>query len=128
MTLGQKIEAFFQLREHKQKAEAEFKQSLERVNDALDLLESELLSTMNEQGVDRLSCAAGTVFQSKRTSETIQDRDTYMKFVVENDLLSVACDIKANKTFVGDFISEHGAPPPGVKYSEILKLNARRGS
>lgn len=125
MTTAQKVEAYIKLRDHKAAANEEFKASMERTNQAMERLEAELLAELNASGANSLACPAGTVYRQTQLSATVENRDEFREFCVSRGLWE-AMDIKANKTFVREFMDENGQPVPGVKVTQTLTVGIRR--
>jgi len=125
LTPAERVAAYIRLRDYKKAAEEEFKKSLKRVNDAMEKLEGELLNDLNASGANSLSCDAGTVYKNTQLSATVENREAFREYVVKNELWE-AMDIKANKTFVKEFMEREGAPLPGVKVTQIATVGVRR--
>lgn len=125
LTPAERVAAYIRLRDYKKAAEEEFKNSLKRVIDAMEKLEGELLNDLNASGANSLSCDAGTVYKNTQLSATVENREAFREYVVKNDLWE-AMDIKANKTFVKEFMEREGAPLPGVKVTQIATVGVRR--
>lgn len=125
LTPAERVAAYIRLRDYKKAAEEEFKKSLKRVNDAMEKLEGELLNDLNASGANSLSCDAGTVYKNTQLSATVENREVFREYVVKNDLWE-AMDIKANKTFVKEFMEREGTPLPGVKVTQIATVGVRR--
>lgn len=125
LTPAERVAAYIRLRDYKKAAEEEFKKSLKRVNDAMEKLEGELLNDLNASGANSLSCDAGTVYKNTQFSATVENREAFREYVVKNDLWE-AMDIRANKTFVKEFMEREGTPLPGVKVTQIATVGVRR--
>ena len=125
LTPAERVAAYIRLRDYKKAAEEEFKNSLKRVIDAMEKLESELLNDLNASGANSLSCDAGTVYKNTQLSATVENREAFREYVVKNDLWE-AMDIRANKTFVKEFMEREGTPLPGVKVTQIATVGVRR--
>lgn len=126
MTPAQKVAAYIKLRDYKKAAEEEFKNSLKRTNDAMEKLEGDLLNHLNETGANSLACDEGTVYKNVQVSATVENREVFRAYIEENDLWEAA-DIRANKTFVRDFMDRMGTPVPGVKVTQVATVGVRRG-
>jgi hypothetical protein len=126
MTPAQKVAAYIKLRDYKKAAEDEFKLSLKRTVDAMDKLEADLLSHLNDTGANSLACDEGTVYRNIQFSATVENREAFKAYVEENSLWE-AMDIRANKTFVREFMDKTGTPLPGIKVSQLATVGVRRG-
>lgn len=125
MTPAQKVAAYIKLRDYKKAAEDEFKKSLQRTVDAMDKLEGELLDHLNTTGANSLSCDDGTVYRNIQTSATVENREAFREYVQAHDLWE-AMDIRANKTFVKEFMEREGSPLPGIKVTQLATVGVRR--
>lgn len=124
-TPAEMVDSYIKLRDFKKRAEEELKSSLERVNKAMEVLEGEMLDHLNQTGATSIACAAGTVYRNTQFSATVENRDEYLAHCRENDQWE-ALDIKANKTFVREYMEHNGSPPPGVKVTQIATVGVRR--
>lgn len=127
LTPGQLVEAYVKLRDHKKQAEEAFKKSLERTIQAMDKIEAMLLDALNVAGADSLACPGGTAYKNTQTSATVKNRDAFLKHVIEHEAWD-GLDVKANKTYVKEYIAETGETVPGVEVTEILTVGVRRKS
>lgn len=125
MTPAQKVAAYIKLRDHKKNAEEEFKKEMEPVEKAMEKLEGDLLQHLNDTGASSLACDDGTVYRINNLSATVENREAFRDFVLKHDLWE-AMDIKANKTFVKEFMEEHGQALPGLKVTQLAKVGIRR--
>jgi hypothetical protein len=127
MTPAQKVAAYIRLRDYKKAAEDEFKKSLQRTVDAMEKLEAEMLDHLNTTGANSLACDDGTVYKNIQMSATVENREAFRGYVAENDLWE-AMDIRANKTFVREFMEKTGTALPGVKVTSIATVGVRRSN
>lgn len=124
LTPAQKVAAYIKLRDHKKAAEESFKDSLKRVVEAMAKLEAELLQHLIDTGASSLAAdGVGTVYRNTRVSATVEDRAAFRKFCQQHD---EAMDLKANVTFVKEFMEEHGQPVPGIKVTQMHTVGVRR--
>lgn len=126
-TPAAKVAMYVKLRDHKRAAEEEFKKSMERVNQALTKLEGELLAHLDETGGTSLKCKEGTVYKSTTLNCSVEDRDAFLEYVV-NEGKWDALDVKANKTFVKELMEAESPIPPGIKTSQYTSIGVRRAS
>lgn len=125
LTPAEKVAAYIYLRDHKKAAEDEFKKSLERTTQAMEKLEGELLQHLQETGAQSLACEAGTVYRNTQLNATVENRDDFLKFINKHKAWE-ALDVKANKTFVREYMEEHGDVIPGVKVTQRATVGVRR--
>jgi hypothetical protein len=98
---------------------------LKPYKEAQDKLERLLLGHLCEINAQNISTAYGTVSQLHFKSASIEDGTAFMDYVIENQAWDLL-DRKANKKAVEDFIKSNNSLPPGVKFSDALKLGLRR--
>jgi len=120
-----KVEQYVQLRDYKDKANKEFKESMTRVNEAMAKLEGELMKALDDQGVDSIAGKTGTAYIKTQTSASVKDREEFLKFVFSTKNLELL-DVRANKKIVRE-LGELGTAVPGVNYTEIKQVGVRRG-
>jgi len=125
MTPADKVAAYIRLRDHIKASEDEFKLSMKRPRDAMEKLEAELLTHLDETGANSLSCDNGTVYKSTATTATVENREAFRAFVIEQNMWE-AMDIRANKTFVREYMEEKGDILPGLKVTQVATVNIRR--
>ena len=125
MNTQERISNYVRLREHKKKADAEFKRSMERVNAAMQKLEGELMKDIDASGGDSLSGPEGTVYTTTKSTASVKDRDAFLAFVFSTKNLEVL-DVRANKAIVRE-LGTAGTVVPGVKYTECKVIGVRKG-
>ena len=124
MTPAQRIEAYVRLRDYKKQQQEAFAKSMERTNQAMQLLENQLLQDLDASGAQSLACGAGTVYRTIQLSATVEDREEFMKHVRAHDNWDIL-DVKANKTAVREIL-EAGGSVPGVKITQYAQVGIRR--
>lgn len=126
MTPADMVDAYIRLRDHKKAADDEFKKSMEKVNLAMEKLEGKMLEFLQTSGGDSIKCKAGTVYRNTQYSASVDNRDAFLKWIEETGN-SEALDVKANKTFVKEFVTNTGGDiPPGVKFTQMHTVGVRR--
>lgn len=125
LTPAEQVGAYIRLRDFKKSAEDEFKKSMTKVNTAMDKLEAELLDNLNTTGANSLSCDSGVVYKNTHLSATVENRDVFLTHVRKNELWE-ALDLKASKTFVKEYMEEHGVSLPGLKVTQVATVGVRR--
>lgn len=124
MTPAEMIDKYVQIRDHKKKVTDEFALTLKPVNDAMEKLENMLLDALNTGQLESIKSEFGTAYKSTVTSATVKDRDAFLDFVLKQRQLE-ALDVRANKTFVKEYMDKVG-PIPGVEMSSMSKIGVRR--
>jgi len=125
MTPAQMVAAYIKLRDFKKAAEDEFKTSMKRTHEAMEKLEAMLLDQLNQTGANSLACDDGTVYRNMQMSATVENREAFREYVQAHDLWE-AMDIRANKTFVKEFMERNGTPLPGIKVTQLATVGVRR--
>ena len=116
---------YIKLRDTKKEMDEAHKKSTAKLVQAMDKLEGALLEFLDASGAQNLASPAGTVFKQVQTTATVADKEAFMGFVRETEQWD-ALDIKANKTFVKDYMDENKEVPPGVKVSQIACVGVQR--
>jgi hypothetical protein len=125
VTVAEKVQQYIRLRDYKKAADEEFKKSMERVNKAMGVLETELHQMLLESGADHIGCETGTVYLRTELSCTVDDRDAFLQYCIENEEWD-ALDVKANKTFARELMHKGETLPPGVNVSTYQTVGVRR--
>lgn len=125
LTPAQKVAAYIKLRDFKKSAEDELKKSLKRTVEAMDKLEAELLDELTKSGANSLACDQGTVYKSMQLSATVENRQDFLDHISQNDLWE-ALDVKANKTFIKEYMEKNQAVLPGLKVTQLTTVGIRR--
>lgn len=126
MTPAEMIDKFVKIRDHKKKATEEFEQTMKPVNDALEKLEGLILDALNVGNLESIKSEFGTAYRTTHSTTSVKDRDAFLTWVRQNNAYE-ALDVKANKTFVKEFMEGSG-PIPGVEMSSMQKVGVRRAS
>lgn len=77
--------AYRKIREAKQAREEAHKKELEEYNSQLDAISAKLLETCNDQNLDSLRTASGTVIRTTKTRYWTNDWEEFYAFVKEHD-------------------------------------------
>ena len=119
------VAAYIQVRDQKAELKAKQAEEMKRFDEALDKLEGMALAALQQAGAESLRTSAGTVYQSTRTSATVADKSAFMDYVKYNGAYALL-DVRANKTAVEDFLSQHQDTPPGVVIRREVTVGFRR--
>ena len=122
-TLATKTAQFIKLRNHKTAAKKEFDKGMERINQALDKLEGEILAALQDSGLENAQSEFGTVYKITQSSATVKDRDAFEEWADETGNRG-AIDIRANKKAIRELLDE-GHEIPGVKFTERVTIGVR---
>lgn len=125
MSPGQATEAYIKLRDKKKEKDEAHKESLKTLVAAMDRIEAGLLEFINASGANSIASDAGTAYKAVQTSATVEDKAAFLAFVKSTDQFE-ALDVKANKTFVKDYMEENEEVPPGLKVSQIQTIGVQR--
>lgn len=123
--IGEYIAKYIALRDKREELMKKHKEELKPYNTMMLKLENMFQHAMDEDGVDSLKNADGTAFKSIKSSVTVEDWDSFIKYVRDNDLW-YALEKRASKTAVEEILEETGELPPGLKISRTMKINVRR--
>lgn len=119
LTIGQKIDAMFDLREKKRALDAQVKE----LEGQIKGFESELMEDMAAQGVDKMSGTKATVSITSSTVANVEDWDSFLAFVYKmkyGHLLQRRVSDPAYRELL-----EQGKKIPGVSPFSQDRLNLR---
>ena len=125
ITPGQATEAYIKLRDKKKERDDAHKDSLKPLVQMMDQIEAGLIEFLNASGSNSIASDHGTAYKAVQVSATVENKETFMAFVRETQQWE-ALDIKANKTFVKDYMEENEEVPPGVKVSQMQTIGVQR--
>jgi hypothetical protein len=98
---------------------------LKPFNEMRARLDGMLLQHLQTQNVKSMRTEAGTITSTVRRSATVEDREAFREYVTVMELWDLV-DLRANAPAIFQCIEETGAPPPGVKTSQMMTLSVRR--
>jgi hypothetical protein len=124
-TLATKVEQFIKLRDHKTAAKKAFDESMQRVNQAIDKLEGEIMAALEAEGLKNAKSESGTAYLITQSSASVKDRDAFEEWAEETGNRG-AMDIRANKKAIRELLDEGVEEIPGVSYSERVTIGVRR--
>lgn len=113
------------LRAEIDRLDKEHKDRMKPYKEMWEKLTGAMMAYLNDTNSQSVKTGAGTVFLSSRKTASLEDADAFMRYVVSNEAWDLL-DRKANATAVADYIEEHDAPPPGVRFSVMETLNIRK--
>ena len=119
------VDKFVKLRDRIKAMEAKHKEELAPFKEMRDVLESHLLAHLNAVQAENVKTASGTVYKTTKDTATLADRSMFWGWVMTNSEWD-AIDVKANVSFVRDFIEDNHTPPPGVNFSSVQTVGVKR--
>ncbi len=125
MDVNNLVEKYIELRDKKAAIKKEYDLKTEKIDDVLDKIESALLQTFHESGLDSVSTKAGTAYTSTRVTAKVADKDMFMKFVIDGENWEFL-ENRCSKEAVEQFKAANDDLPPGISWSEIRTVNVRR--
>lgn len=119
-------EMYVKLREDKAAIEAEAKTKVNKITARIDMIATELLRRMNEDGVQSFKTPHGSPYISKQVQGGIVDGDAFRNFVLENgrtDMFQSRVSISA----VQEWNAENpDTPVPGVDLHVVRQVRVRK--
>lgn len=122
---GTAVAQYVLLRDGLKGADDDHKKKTAGAREYMKRLEGFFLENLNASGSESVRTAAGTVYRTTRRSATVADADVFRKYVAENEAFDLV-DFRANAPAVDEYISENGAPPPGVNFQLSITVGVRR--
>lgn len=127
MKLDELVAKYIKLRDQKAQMKKEFDAKVEKINEVMEKMETIILKTFNDTGVDSAKTEFGTAYKSTRTSATVADREVFFGWFLEDpeDRL-MFLENRVNKTAVEQFKEANNDLPPGLNYRSEITINVRR--
>lgn len=125
MNVDELITEYITLRDDKAALKKQWSEDNAVLDKRMFEIESEFLNKFNTENSESAKSAAGTAFKTHRVTAKVEDRDSWLKHVIETENYQFI-ESKANKTAVDQYIAEHGAPPPGISIVTETTVQIRR--
>lgn len=125
LDVEQCVKTFLYLREQRELTKDRWERRDAVLRSAQDLIESALgvfLQTHNQQG---LNTKYGSVFTSAQSTARVADKDAFLSFLRANNNWELAT-VAANKATVTGYLEDKGELPPGIDWSQRIKVQIRR--
>lgn len=123
MRVGQ----YVRLRDKIKELDDAHKESMKPYREMIETLGNMLLGHLNTVNAESIKTASGTFYKTTKKTASLEDPEAFMRFIIANNLFEML-DRKANVKAVDDYIQANQALPPGVKFTERIEVNVRRGS
>lgn len=125
-TLQHLITSYIKLRDKKAVIKKQQEVVVKEYTDAMIAIEDFFKAHLQEQGVNSVSCDAGTAFIKRKRSATLADKSVFREFVISSGNFDL-CDMSAKVEAVENWAEEHeGQLPPGVNFSTFDGVNIQR--
>lgn len=118
---------YIKLRDFKAAVNAELKEKAAKITEAMDALEGQIMTFLNQTGQDSAKTPSGTVFKKTTTKVSIADWPSVLKFIQENDLDNMYYR-NVSKEAVEAYIEENHEVPPGLNITREISISVNRPS
>lgn len=118
------VEEYTKLRDAKKEVDRIYKENTKKLDVRMKEIETELLGTMNEMGVQSVRTSAGTAYTSTTAQYGVTDWDAFGQLVLERGDLDLV-QKRVSKTAAMALEEEMGTVPPGLNKTVIKKVNIR---
>lgn len=125
--LDQLVKTYLTIRSERDKMESAWKSQDDELKGEQALLEQQMLAVCNESNATSIKTEEGTVIKSLKERFTLSDRDSFNKFVRENDAVELF-EARIHQGNFKDFMSEHAGDglPPGVNVMREFTITVRK--
>lgn len=121
------VAKYVTIRDKRAELSEKHKQEMAPFNQAMEGIESFLLTEMDKLGADSLKTASGTLYKSIAKSVKAVDMESFKKFVFEPDCPRWdLVDFRPLKKGVTEYVESEGVLPPGLTMDSFTTLNIRR--
>lgn len=126
ITIDTRIAQYVKLRDRIEEMKERHKQELAPLNNALLMLNSDLLARLHAANVDSATVkGVGTAYINTKKSATIADGEEFKRFVIGTQRFDLI-DWRANAPAVAAYIEQDGTVPPGLNYRVVQVAGIRR--
>lgn len=116
---------YLELREQKDKVEADAKAKKAALDADMGIIEAWLLNHFNSTGSTNIATDFATAFVKETDFANVQDWNLTVEFIKANGMWQMLKK-DVNKTAVKEFIDANGVPPPGVNWGSKREVQIRR--
>jgi hypothetical protein len=118
------IGKYVQLRDKEAEIKERHKEELKPYKDAMAKLEKALQDMLQEQGVNSMKGAHGTVYRQEVSNLKVTDFNETLQYIKDNERWDLL-EKRVNKTVVQE-IQQEGEDVPGTEIERTLKVQVRR--
>lgn len=120
------IGSYIKLRDRRDDIKKRHREELAPIAEVMTTMENWLLGRLTNAGSDSITAkGTGTAFKTTRTSAKVNDWDTTLASIQENDLWHML-ERRVSKAAVEEYIEANGEPPPGVEITREIVVQIRR--
>ncbi len=124
-TVDQLIHGFVKIRDQVRETEKRHSEELDPLKHKLAVLENHILAHLLDNNVQNVSTDKGSAHKIIHPSVKVSDGHEFRQFVIAQGAWNLV-DFRANKPATQAYVSQNSTPPPGVEYSEFIKIGVRR--
>jgi len=124
--LDELVKVYLTIRNERDRIEAERKAQIKELNDELAVLEQTFMATCNESNAKSIRTTHGTVIRKMTERFTVNNGDSFRKFVLENGAVDLF-EARIHQGNFKEFLKENAADglPPGVnvrsEFTEVVR-------
>ena len=123
-TIGDMIAKHREIKAALKVAQEAFDAEWKPYRDAMNALQTACGVELQRQNLQNFKSDDGTAYLKKGDSVTVDNRDDFVKFVLDGHLEFL--DARVLKDPVRDWTDKHDAPPPGVKIEPFVQCIIRK--
>jgi hypothetical protein len=125
--LDELVKIYLTIRSEREKLESDWKVRDTEFKNEQALLEQQMLAVCNESNATSIKTEEGTVIKTLKERFTLSDRDSFNKFVRENDAVELF-EARLHQGNFKDFMAEHAEDgmPPGVNVMREFTIVVRK--
>ena len=127
LNLDELVKIYLTIRGEREKMESEWKGKDKELQNEQALLEQQMLAVCNESNATSIKTEEGTVIKTLKERFTLSDRDSFNKFVRENDAVELF-EARIHQGNFKEFMAEHADAglPPGVNVMREFTIVVRK--
>jgi hypothetical protein len=122
---GWLVEKYRQLRDKKKEVEDRHKTELAPFKQAMEQIETMLLSGLNQLNANSVQTPAGTAYRTTRTSYGVEDPAAFRAWV-EAQNKPEFYENRVSKEALEAYVAAGNPLPPGLKVSSVTTVNIRK--
>jgi hypothetical protein len=128
VTAGKLASVYIKIRSKRAELLAAYELEDNKLKEALETLEEEMLEKCKDEDADSIKTPFGTIVRSVKTRYWPADWEIFNQFVIDNEALGLL-EKRVHQTNMGQWLEEHtDNPPPGLNIDRRYACTVRKAA
>ena len=128
VTAGKLASVYIKIRTKRAELLAAYELEDNKLKEALETLEEEMLEKCKDENADSIKTPFGTIVRSVKTRYWPADWEIFNQYVIDNEALGLL-EKRVHQTNMGQWLEEHtDNPPPGLNIDRRYACTVRKAA